>query len=227
MDSSMKKNCFLIVTGGRLDSSFVEEFLNTHDVQTIICVDGALALCDRMELPIDYLVGDYDTVSPELITEYRNRAQSGEIETRILSFDPEKDQTDTQIAILLALELGAGEVYLLGATGSRMDHALANISLLRVFLERGVDAYIMDENNRIYLKDRPFQINEKQVYGDYFSLIPFGGTVKSVTLTGFKYNTDRIDFLLGDSLGVSNELILEEGNIDFETGTFIVIEAKD
>ena len=223
----MDDNCFLIITGGNLNQSLIKEFLNQRNVEKIICVDGALTLCNQMNLSIDYLVGDYDTVSEDLINEYRKRVQAGEIKTKILSFQPEKDETDTQLAISLALQLGAKEIYLMGATGTRMDHVLANIHLLKKPLDEKVDAYILDEHNRIYLKDCSFQIEKNKVYGHYFSLIPFGNKVKAVTLAGFKYNTDSIDFLLGNSLGVSNELLMEKGSITFQEGTFIVIEAKD
>jgi len=223
----MDENCVLIITGGKLNQSLIKEFLNNHVVENIICVDGALTLCNQINLSIDYLVGDYDTVSQDLINEYRKRVKTGEIKTKILSFQPEKDETDTQIAISLALQLGAKEIYLMGATGTRMDHVLANIHLLKKPLEKKVDAYILDEHNLIYLKDCSFEVEKNKVYGPYFSLIPFGDKVKAVTLSGFKYNTDAIDFLLGNSLGVSNELLMENGYVTFEEGTFIVIEAND
>ena len=223
----MDKNCFLILTGGTLNERLIEEFLNKRLDVKIICVDGALSLVESMNIPIDYLVGDYDTVSSDLINDYKKRVETGEIKTKILSFQPEKDETDTQIAISLALKLQATEICLMGATGTRMDHVLANIQLLQKALENKVNAYILDSNNRIYLKDSSFQVEKEKVYGPYFSLIPYGGNVKAVTLSGFKYNTNSIDFLMGNSFGVSNELILEKGNVNFQEGTFIVIEAND
>ncbi|MFA9463867.1 MAG: thiamine diphosphokinase [Velocimicrobium sp.] len=223
----MDNNCFLIVTGGNLSELFIREFVEHRRLQGIICVDGALALVDKMKLSIDYLVGDFDTVSSELIAMYRQRIKIGEIKTKIYEYHPEKDETDTQIAISLALKLGAKEICVMGAIGTRMDHVLANIHLLLQPLEKKVYAYILDEHNRIYLKNNSFCLEKDKMYGTYLSLIPLGGNVEAVTLTGFKYNTDSIDFLLENSFGISNELLLEKGQVSFRNGTFIVIEAND
>lgn len=223
----MDEACFLILTGGNLYESLIVDFLQKQKECKIICVDGALALADKMNLSIDYLVGDYDTISPDIISKYRERVKMGELKTKIYSFQAEKDETDTEIAISLALKLNANEICLMGATGTRMDHVLANIHLLQKPLKQKVSAYMLDRNNRIYLKDSSFQVEKNKLYGPYFSLVPFGGKVKAVTLSGFKYNTHSIDYQMGCSFGVSNELLLEKGNVSFQEGTFIVIEAND
>ena len=55
--------------------------------------------------------------------------------------NPMKDDTDTEAAIRLAIEKGAQSITLLGATGSRIDHVLANIELLGIGLTaEGTDA---------------------------------------------------------------------------------------
>lgn len=223
----MKENSFLILTGGDISENQLLDFMSMHKDISIICVDGALELADRLGLIPDYLVGDFDTISSEIIQKYRNQVKRGEINTKIYTFCPEKDETDTQIAISLAVEKEAASVSIFGAVGSRMDHTIANIQLLKQLLIHEIDAYIINEHNRIYLKDKSFDVEKKKVFGTYFSLIPFDGTVKDVTLTGFKYNTDSVDFQIGSSLGVSNELLKDKGNVRFTKGTFLVIEAND
>ncbi len=220
-------NKYVILTGGNLDEEFVSAYLEKQKDITIICVDGALVLADRLKLPIHYLVGDFDTVPGELLEHYRQAVTEQKIETCILAFKPEKDETDTQIAITLAVEKGAEEIVVLGGTGSRIDHLLANIHLLMVPLLREIKAYILDRNNKVYLQNKTFSVEKNQVYGNYFSLIPLDGTVKGVTLTGFKYNTEFVDFECGSSLGVSNEVLMDVGKVAFSQGVFVVIEARD
>ena len=116
---------------------------------------------------------------------------------------------------------------LLGATGSRMDHTLANIHLLLKPLSCGVKAYILDKHNKIYLTDKKLELKKKELYGPYLSLLPFGGDAKAVTLEGFKYDVTKRDYLRGDSLGVSNELTEETGKVTLEEGVLVVFETRD
>lgn len=223
----MKKEKFLIFTGGTLQEKLIRSCMEQYQPDQVICVDGALHVLDRLSILPDYIVGDYDTVDAGLIDRYRQEAREGRIQTQIRTFCPEKDSTDTHIAISLAIECNAGMICILGATGTRADHMLANIHMLMLPLSAKVPAYIVDEHNKMYLIDQPCKIEKSSLYGPYISLIPLGGDILNVTLKGFKYETDQVDFLMGDSLGVSNELLEETGSIEYEQGVFLVIEAKD
>lgn len=222
-----EQNCFLILTGGTLTREFAEEYLQKNTVSKIICVDGALQLADEMGMHIDYLVGDFDTAAPLLVKKYQKEIEEGTRQTILKKYNPVKDATDTQIAVSLALREGAGKIVLLGATGSRIDHMLANIHLLLKPLFCGAEAYILDEHNKLYLIDKEKKINKKDLYGPFVSLLPFGGDVKAVTLRGFKYDVSERDFLRGDSLGVSNELLEETGTISLKEGVLAVFETRD
>jgi len=220
-------NCFLIITGGTLTKEFLEDYMEKQVVSKVICVDGGLHVADAAGVPIDYLVGDFDTADASLVGRYRKEIAEGKRKTILKEYNPVKDATDTQIAISLAIEEGAEEIVLLGATGSRLDHTLANIHLLLKPLSSGVKAYILDMNNKIYLIDKELELTKSEVYGPYLSLLPFGGDVKAVTLCGFKYDVTERDYLRGDSLGVSNELVEETGRITLESGVLAVFETKD
>lgn len=222
-----KDSCFLIITGGTLTREFLEEYVREHVVSKVICVDGGLHVADAAGISIDYLVGDFDTADVSLVDRYRREIAEGKQKTVLKEYNPVKDATDTQIAVSLAIEEGAEEIVLLGATGSRLDHSLANIHLLLKPLSCGVKAYILDKNNKIYLIDRELELKKNKLYGPYLSLLPFGGDVKAVTLKGFKYNVVKRDYLRGDSLGVSNELLEETGRITLEEGVLAVFETRD
>ncbi len=127
----------------------------------------------------------------------------------------------------LAIEEGAKEIVLLGATGTRLDHLLGNIGLLRKALQAGIPAYIVDEHNKLYLMDKEGELCKENLYGPYVSLLPLGECVENVTLSGFKYDTKEADFVMGETLGISNELVADKGKISFRKGCFIVVEAKD
>jgi thiamine pyrophosphokinase len=225
----MKENNqnILIISGGNLDIWFLENYLRYHEYNQIICVDGALFVADQLNLTIDWLVGDFDTVSNELLLKYEDMVEKNLISTKIRKYKPEKDATDTQIAIELAMELGANEIVLLGATGTRLDHTLGNLNLLMKPLLNDIKACIINENNKIYLINKTSVIKKQEQYGSYVSLIPLTEQVTEVTLTGFIYPLTNYMLTIGESIGISNEIQEEEASITLEKGILIVVESKD
>jgi thiamine pyrophosphokinase len=216
-----KKNKVLIITGGRIEDSFLEERYKKEQYSIIIAADHGLMIADRLQIPLDYIVGDFDSVPESILGKYR------ELSTPIKTFPTEKDKTDTQIAIELALMHNAEVIEIIGATGSRLDHVLANVHLLMLPMQLKIDACILDPNNKIYLKNESFIIKKDSQFGDYVSLLPFTGQVSGLTLRGFKYPLDNITLLSGNSLGISNEIKEAEAWIELSKGILLVIESRD
>jgi thiamine pyrophosphokinase len=216
-----KENKILIITGGRTEEEFLSKLLKTENFTLIIVADSGLVLADRLKIMPDYIVGDFDSVQEAVLDRYRNQS------TPIKTFPKEKDKTDTQIAIELALKLSPSSVTIVGATGSRMDHTLANIHLLLLFLQNKVEAFIVDQNNKLYLKQESFFIEKSAQYGDYVSLLPFGEAVKGLTLKGFYYPLDSVILSAGSSLGISNEIVEDIARVEFREGIVLVMETRD
>lgn len=212
-----KKAC--IVTGGTLSEQLLAMYMAQHPQELLIVVDGALEITHRLQMQPDYIVGDFDTVDNRLLDFYDDSV--------ILRHPPEKDQTDTELAIETALQAGCDSLVFFGATGSRLDHSLANIFLLQGLLCRGVEAEVLNENNRLYLKNRSFTLYRKKVLGDYVSLLPLTEVVKGVTLKGFKYPVEKLTFHREQTLGISNEITDEEARVELDEGIFIVVESQD
>ena len=108
-----------------------------------------------------------------------------------------------------------------------MDHAIANIHILKDALEANIHCQILDRYNRIYLINKSIQLEKDKVYGKYVSLIPLTSTVEGLTLTGFKYPLNNYILPIGTSLGISNEIVEEITHIEMKKGILIVIESKD
>ncbi|MBH1941356.1 thiamine diphosphokinase [Mobilitalea sibirica] len=214
-------NNILIITGGHVDEEFLKHQVLKTPYTMVIAADHGLIAADQLKLSLDYIVGDFDSVSHTLLKKYQ------EISTPIKTFPTEKDKTDTQIAIELALMHNPSNIDIVGATGSRMDHVLANIHLLMLPMQLNVSAGMIDSNNKIYLKNKSFTIKRNNQFGNYVSLIPFTDKVTELTLKGFKYPLNNVTLIAGNSLGISNEIIEEEAFVDFLEGSLIVIEARD
>lgn len=216
-----KENKILIISGGQADASFVSDRMNKEQYSMIIAADYGLVLADQLGISLDFIVGDFDSVPESILRKYRDKS------TPIETFPKEKDKTDTQIAIELALMHSPTTLDIVGATGSRLDHTLANLHLLLLPMQLNIDACILNPNNKLYLKKGSFQISKMEQFGDYISLLPFSEKVTGLTLRGFKYPLDRILLSAGASLGISNEIIEEVAQVEFSEGILLVMETKD
>lgn len=200
------------------DYSFCLPYLNEAD--EIICCDGGMHHAKALGIQPDHIVGDFDSVLPEVLEEYRKAGIS------IRQFPTHKDETDMQLGLQLALELGADTVVMMGGIGSRLDHTLANAHLLLWLLKKGVRGILVNEKNRVELVDQELTIHGKA--GELVSLIPLSLEVKGVTLEGMEYPLSDYDLALDDELiAVSNVMLGEEAKVRIKSGYLYVMQTKD
>lgn len=212
-----KNRRILIFSGGTLDK-WALEYIKEEDF--LVGVDrGALFLL-RNNLKPHFAVGDFDSVNSDEFGEIRKGCKD------LYACDPVlKDHSDTELAFNWALDRRPEEIILLGVTGSRFDHTLANVHLLNKSRKKGICCKIIDENNEIILIDG-FTSLEKGLF-PYVSLLPFSSRVTGITLEGFQYPLFQATLDIGDSLAISNVLKEEKGSIQIETGQLLVIRSKD
>ena len=134
-----KKKSILIVSGGSIDVDFAKEYLRERQYDHIIAADSGLAHCKEIGIEPTDILGDFDSLRNLELLEYHR--QKG---IPLREFPTRKDYTDTHLAVKYAIDLKAEEVTILGATGTRYDHILANISLLALLRDEGINAQIVD-----------------------------------------------------------------------------------
>lgn len=221
----MIKRC-LIIAGGEWNQEFASCYINKKYGEAgpdlIIAADSGLHGLHKMNFQPDILLGDYDSVDLDLLEQYEKNDQIIRIQ-----YPPEKDYTDSHLAIITAMEQGADEICMMGALGARMDHSLANVGLLKLCLEAGVKAEIVDVHNRIQLMNQNQRLQIQNLFGKYVSLLPLTERVTGITLQGFRYPLQEAELEQGISRGVSNELIGELGEIRIRSGILMVIESRD
>jgi len=213
---------FLIVSGGSIADEFAKEWIAQYQPEYIIVADSGMEFMRRVKLIPDMIIGDFDSVKEETLLYFK--AQQGIVWKQL---NPIKDDTDTEFAIRQAIELGAKEITVLGATGTRLDHVLGNVSLLGIGLKEQVDIQLVDAHNRIRMVNKPMKLKKTKQFGSVVSLLPYAGDVKGVTLKGFKYPLENYTMGCFSSLGISNEIVENEAEILFEEGILVVIEARD
>lgn len=212
----------VIISGGKIESDFALDFLEKCPCDFIIGADRGILFCREYGIRPTHIVGDFDSSGKEALAWFQEQE-----DIPIRKFNPVKDFTDTDIALRQALELEAKCIYILGGTGTRLDHVAANIRILSIALQNGAKAYLLDAHNRIWLTDKPVTLSKEAQFGTYVSLFAFGGTVRQLTLKGFFYPLTNYTMDGMDPLGVSNEMTESECSISFSEGTLLVVESKD
>ncbi len=207
----------LVCNGSISDYNSLKKYIAPTDY--VISVDGGAGHLRKMRIMPNILIGDFDSANSEDLKFFVDKG----IET--YQFPIEKDMTDSELAIEKALETGADELLLVGAVGSRVDHSLANILLLKKLLDIGVKASIVDENNQIYMFKNSFSLQKKDGYK--LSLIPISEKVTGVTTTGLKYKLNDATMFLGTSWGVSNEFVEDTVTVTINEGILLVCVSKD
>lgn len=185
----------------------------------VICADGGALNAERLGLTPNVLVGDFDSLPEAEVAKWAARG------AEIIRLPREKDQTDTHVALDLAVERGAREITMLGATGARLDHTWANVLLLPRLAAAGIRVNLVNERNLLTVTQDREIVRGKR--GDFVSLLPLTPTVTGVTLSGFKYPLAEATLRWGESLGVSNELVEVEGEVRLRQGWLAVIRASD
>ncbi len=217
----MSKN-ILIITGGHTDLPFVKSVIESENWDQLITADAGMSLCKELGLEPDVILGDFDSADPMDVKHFRETSPE-----LLRTFPSEKDETDTELAVECAIDAGADRITILGWMGSRMDHTLGNIQMLKKAMDAGVDCFLVDPNNRIRMISGNLTMNRGEQFGDYVSLIPFTPEVKGLCLTGFVYEVEDLNLESGTSRGISNEIRDERADIEFQSGILIVIESRD
>ena len=187
----------VVIGGGALDPGAVASL---PDDVLVIAADSGLDHAVEAGLAPTLLVGDLDSISPR----GRMWAYAHEVEIREVS--PDKDQTDTELALACALEVpGVQELTVLGGMGDRLDHMLGTLLALghpslAVLLE--ISAHLGSTRCAVVHRHRNRIV--PVVEGQTFSVLALHGPVESVTVLGGKWELSS-DTLMGtESRGVSN-----------------------
>ena len=175
---------------------------------------GALTLArngKRMLLAI----GDFDSV------EESDLAYIKEYSDTLLQLNPIKDDTDSEAAVMYAIEKGYQKIHLYGGLGGRLDHAMINLRLVSRFPET---VYLHDQNNFIYsLAEGVHSIDKR----DYTYISFFTEDKATISLEGLKYPLDKQQLTNKDTYTTSNEILEDRGIVTVHAGKVTVIQSKD
>ena len=206
----------VVVASGELDASD-EAWLDGADL--VIAADGGAGSLDRLGRQPDVLVGDLDSVVPLLVA--RLAAAGTSVERHPI----DKEASDTELAVEMALGAGGDAVILLGAVGGeRLDHELANLLLLADPALAGHDVRAVRGGTRVRAVHGGERLGLDGSSGDLVTLLPIGGDATGVTTQGLKWRLDGATLRMGRSRGLSNEVVGTPASVRITHGTLLVVE---
>ncbi len=217
----------VIIAGGNIDIDFTRGFIDDlHESSLfIIACDRGYESCLALGLKPDLVVGDFDSASEGTL----ERAISSGVD--LVRLNPIKDDTDMEAALGVAIERTSprDKIYLMGGTGTRLDHVMGNIALIGkgILADRAVT--MVDSHNLIQMigAGETLQIKKESQFGKYVSVFPYMEIVNGLTMTGFKYPLSNEKVEGFNTLTVSNELLADIGEISIKTGKLIIMQTKD
>ncbi len=210
----------VVVCGGIItDHDAMRHWLAEADIT--ICADSGAAHFEQWGITPDILIGDMDSISKD----HLERLQIKGVKT--IRHPVEKNMTDSELALEIAAEKGCTTVIMLGATGARLDHTLANIFLLKKLFDKGITGIIADEKNEITLIDDRITMKKDKAGETKVSLVPLTSTVTGVTTQGLYYPLENASMELGTTWGISNEFVSSSAQVSIGEGLMLVIRSKD
>lgn len=248
----------LIISGGNISTDFALSFINKVKPEYIIGVDRGLAFCYENSVRPDYIVGDFDSLPPKILSWYQEQGEVPirkynpvkdatdtmiALEYAMELCDSEKRGCGPDVSETGGCEWSASEkrdskrngldrcnseIWILGATGTRVDHVFCNLQILKNAWERQIPAWMADEHNLIGLPVKQHIILKKEEqFGQFVSFFPLEEKVEGLTLKGFKYPLQDYCLLNKAGLGVSNEITEETATASWKTGILVMIQSRD
>lgn len=202
----------VIISNGIIENyDLIKKKLRSDDY--VICADGGYNHAKKLGVKPSVVIGDMDSIG------------DNDYDGEIINLPIRKDFTDSEVCVKYILLKHFEEVMMLGFTGKRQDHTLANLLLLKQFADAETNAYIVDEHNEIR-----FTSSENTIYGkkgDIVSIIPVTGDLTGITTSGLDYPLNDETLVFGESRGVSNIMTSNKCTINIKSGFGFIIKASD
>jgi thiamine pyrophosphokinase len=205
--------CIILANG---EYGEIEAYKNLfQDSDTVLCADGGANYAYKLGLIPDSIIGDMDSIQPEVREFYEAR------NVAMRKFPRHKDFTDTQLALDIAQERAFTEILMLGTLGRRLDHTLSNLYCGMELVERGIKITHYTPESWVHIINHDIEIEGKR--GDIISVLAMTQEARGVSEIGFDYVLDNTVLVKSNPYAISNRLAGNKGKIIVQEGTLAVI----
>ena len=186
-----------------------------HGAALVIAADSGLRHAEALGLEPDMLVGDFDSVSPELLARYPELARQ--------QHPRDKDQLDLELACSYAQSQGADTLIILGGLGQRIDQSLAAILHAAKLVQQGLEVRLLSGEQEVYiLCETSAALWLELAPHTVFSVLSL--TAQScVSLDNAHYNLQQAWLEFGSGLGVSNYVTASPLQVQMHAGLLCLV----
>lgn len=227
-----KQRCVIIGAAEIQNYEKIKKYFRNDDYY-IYC-DAGLKHQARLGVWPDLIIGDFDSYAKDEMEQKYQRAGAAAIPAdantaardsipELIVLPCEKDDTDTVFAVKEAMRRNFAEFLLVGVIGQRLDHTLANVSILYMLDEAGKEGRILDDYSEMQLvSGSPVRIDDTCAY---FSLLNVSGQAEGVTIKHAKYPLQDAAIHCEYQYGVSNEVLPgETAEVTVTRGKLLLIK---
>lgn len=183
---------------------------------TVIAADSGVELAPVLGLDISVVIGDMDSIAPTALEALKA------LGTTVVQHAADKNQSDAELALQYAADLGAARIILIGGGGGRLDHQLALFAVMFLDSLQGTRVEVRLARSRAY----PVRAGETATVhctvGDVIGLIPFGGDAHGITTSNLRWPLHNESLVAAASRGISNRAMSDEFSVTVTTGRLIV-----
>ena len=211
----MEKKYVIFLNG---EYKYSQEFMDKLVSENVVCfcADGGANFAFKYGKMPEVIIGDLDSIEKKVLEYYKSK------NILIKKFPKDKDFTDFELILKEINKISGNKnfverIFVVGGLGKRIDMTLSNLFIM----EKYKNLVFLQENEEIFYAEKSFVLKNKKECE--FSIIPISEKVEKLTLKGFKFETDRINVKRESSRLVSNVIVENEANVEFENGKLIII----
>jgi thiamine pyrophosphokinase len=206
----------LVVTGGPPPPHTLSEHIPRHDF--VVAADSGLEIAHSLGLRVTHAIGDMDSVNPEMLAELE---RTGAVVQRV---PQDKDQVDTELAIVFARTLGAEVITVITGGGGRLDHQLGVLSVLTHPILNGCEVHALWDTARVRVLRGPETATLTGDPGSLIGIVASNGVTRGITTSGLRWPLTEEDLESHSTRGVSNQLVTDSATITVQSGFLFVIQ---
>jgi thiamine pyrophosphokinase len=206
-------NC-LIVLDGEINKALLRKLFFQNSPRSsfiIIASDGAANTLYKLKYTPDYIVGDLDSISSQVLSNFKKR----KVEIRK---SPEQQHNDFEKCVLFAGKIGCNKIIIIGFSGKRIDHTINNFSILKKYSKLSYIKFLDDSFETFFLKKKS---NISYRKNEVVSISAFPKAT-GINTSGLKYKLKNGILEFGKREGSLNKSISNTINIEFKKGSLLI-----
>jgi len=217
-EEAIMPNTSLIFSGGLTPNDATLKIVRTiQNVDLVIAADSGLHTAQKLNMHVDFVIGDFDSVDSSAL------ASATSAHTQAIRHSADKDFTDLESALLLAVDKNSQHIIIVTAGGGRLDHQFGFVAAMFNPKLRDCKVEALWQNNRLFALQGPANCDFTAQIGDTVALQSFSNRSEKISTTGLQWQLTNESLNNFETRGVSNIATKEQVSVSVELGQLLVI----